>query len=288
MIIVNIIGGLGNQMFQYAFAYTISQKKQSQLKLDICKFDTYDLRKYSLDHYYIDNEIADHEEIGRLKYKKANVLARFFRKQPSEFSDSYYRESSFQFDKDVANKFGDIYIEGYWQSEKYFQDYREDLLQLFTLKESIHSKSKQYQFQIQACQSVSLHIRRGDYVNNVHINSVHGICELNYYRQATSLLVNKVIKPHFFIFSDDITWAKENLEFIKHRTFIELELDIPDHEEMLLMSQCQHNIIANSTFSWWGAWLNQNPDKVVIAPLSWFLDSSIDTSDLIPNSWICL
>lgn len=270
MIIVNIIGGLGNQMFQYAFAYTLSKQNKIKLKLDISDFDTYALRQYSLDRYCITDEIASIEEINQLKYKKKNILAKFCRKHTKQYKQD------------------NIYFEGYWQSEKYFQDYKDDLLKIFILKESIHTKSKQYQQQILASQSVSMHIRRGDYISNAHTNSVHGVCELSYYQQATSLLEEKVIKPHFFIFSDDLTWAKENLSFIKHKTFIELERNTPDHEEMFLMSQCQHNIIANSSFSWWGAWLNQNPQKITIAPQHWFNDSARNTTDLIPKSWLRL
>ncbi len=288
MIVVNIIGGLGNQMFQYAFAYTLSKKNKTQLKLDISGFESYDLRQYLLDLFCINGEIATYEEINQLKYKKESLFAKFFRKltrQPKPFSNAYYKESAFQLDKPLTDRIENVYFEGYWQSEKYFQSYRNDLLKFFTLRNPIHAKSKQYQKKILASRSVSLHIRRGDYVSNAHTNSVHGTCKLSYYQKAISYLEDRVKKPHFFIFSDDLTWAKQNLDFIKYGTFIELEQNIPDHEEMYLMSQCQHNIIANSSFSWWGAWLNQNEDKNVVAPLRWFTDATINTDDLIPEAW---
>jgi hypothetical protein len=111
---------------------------------------------------------------------------------------------------------------------------------------------------------------------------------LSYYHSAIKTITEQVENPHFFIFSDDLDWVKDNLDFIDNKTFIELDENTPDHEEMFLMSQCKHNIIANSSFSWWGAWLNQNMDKIVIAPKKWFNDTTKDTSDLIPNTWVRL
>jgi len=149
-------------------------------------------------------------------------------------------------------------------------------------------RKPQFAQQILAKESISLHIRRGDYVSNVYTNSVHGTCSLDYYQQAVTLLESKLNNPHFFIFSDDLAWAKEHLSFIENVTFVELDVNIPDHDEMFLMSQCLHHIIANSSFSWWGAWLNKNLDKIVIAPKRWFIDETYNTSDLIPDAWIRL
>jgi len=292
MIIVNIIGGLGNQMFQYAFAYALAQKSSEEVKLGIESFMQYKFRKYELELFKISLPVATIEEVNSLKYREENFLMKVLRKLKrgsKHFSDAYVKEAHFHFDKkviDQANK--SAFFEGYWQSERYFKEYRKDLLKEFTLKKSLHKQSKVYQEHIVSCNAISLHIRRGDYISNAHTNSVHGTCSLEYYEGAVKYLKDRVDCPHFFIFSDDLAWAKDNLTFINKKTFIELDDNIPDHEEMLLMSQCKHNIIANSTFSWWGAWLNQNPDKIVIAPKKWFNVQSIDTSDLIPQSWIRL
>ena len=158
-----------------------------------------------------------------------------------------------------------------------------ELLEIFKLKD-IHSQTKEYQQKIIESESVSLHIRRGDYINHPFLNT----CDVEYYKKAVMeiLKINKQV--HFFIFSDDIHWVKNNLDFINHKTLIVLESDIPDNEEMYLMSQCKYNIIANSSFSWWGAWLNQNSDKKVIAPKKWFKSSTLNTNDLIPASWVRL
>jgi len=291
MTVVNIIGGLGNQMFQYAFAYAISRENDTEVKLDISLFDGYDLRNYELELFNINIAEASQEDVSIIKYKKENIFERMLRKakrEKRELSNNYYKEKQFNFDKKVYNTGQDTYFEGYWQSEKYFKAYRNQFLKHFVLKKEIHPESLRYKQNILNTESVGLHIRRGDYVTNVHTNSVHGTCSLEYYRGAILEIEKKNISPHFFIFSDDHAWARENLNFIHKKTFVELEDIIPDHEEMYLMSLCKHNIIANSSFSWWGAWLNDHPDKIVIAPQKWFNDTTINTDDLIPKSWIRL
>jgi len=291
MMLVHIVGGLGNQMFQYAFAYSVSQRTNMPAKIDTGAFESYELRQYELDRYFIDVGVATADEVYRLKYQSDCLLGKFIRKltkQPKPLAKSYYREFFFQFDDRVFNQSTDVFFDGYWQSEKYFLDYREDLLKQFILKESIDSKSKYYEQEINIKESVSLHIRRGDYVDNERTNSVHGVCSLDYYERAVELVSNRLDKPHFFVFSDDLEWAKANMDFIEKVTFVQLGKTVPDHEEMYLMSQCKHHIIANSSFSWWGAWLNKNPAKIVVAPKRWFKDKSINTSDLIPDAWIRL
>ena len=287
--IVKLIGGLGNQMFQYAFAY--AKKNKTQLQLDITGFHSDGLRQYKLDKFCIDASIVSVAEANQLKYENeslsTSLLRRLVRKE-KPFSNSYYKERCFQFDNAALIVSEEAYFDGYWQSEKYFSDYRDELLKQFGLKAPVHSKSKEYQQKIQSTQAVSMHIRRGDYVTNTRTNEVHGLCSLEYYRKAVSFIQEREAQLHFFIFSDDLKWAKENLGFIDNVTFVELETDALDHEEMWLMSQCQHNIIANSSFSWWGAWLNENPNKMVIAPKQWFADTSIDTSDLMPDGWVRL
>lgn len=288
MIIVNITGGLGNQFFQYAFAYSLAKKRQTQLKLDITAFKTYKLRQYKLDRYFITEEIATTEEVKQLKYKQEHALTRLYRKLikiPRPLANTYYKEPHFQLDKNTLSQQGSVYFDGYWQSYKYFQDYRESFLDIFTLKENIHTNSKKYLQQILNNKAVSIHIRRGDYASNKKTNSVHGTCSLTYYQNGISYITQKIKDPHFFVFSDDLHWARDNLIINGPLTFIELNHGNSDCDEMLLMSHCEHNIIANSSFSWWGAWLNQNPNKIVVAPQHWFRDASIKTEDLIPESW---
>lgn len=291
MIMQNIIGGLGNQMFQYAFIYAQSRIRNTSFKLDISSFKTYPLRKYTLNRYNIKNITASFKEIDQLKFKHEGTLERLTRKlqhKPRPLASSYYKESSMEFDPNVFNQNGDIYFDGYWQSERYFHNYRNELLDQFTLKSSIQEKTKKYLEIIFSCSSISLHIRRGDYITNKTTNSIHGACDISYYRKAMSRVMMDIKQPNFFIFSDDLTWAKDNLSINEPATFIELDNEFSDCDEIFLMSQCKHNIIANSSFSWWGAWLNQNPEKTVIAPQHWFRDNTLQTNNMIPVTWIRL
>jgi hypothetical protein len=294
MITINIIGGLGNQMFQYAFGYAISKEKSVKIKLDTSGFDVYDLRSYELNLFNIE-ENSDLKPayiflLNQLNGKNNTLLTKTFRKMLRgllRFTKFYYQEKKeFVFDKDVFSVKVDTYFYGYWQNEKYFKKYRKELLEIFTLK-NLHPRTIEYQQQIVKCEAVSLHIRRGDYVTNTHTNRLHGTCDVRYYKRAAMEVLKNKKQAHFFIFSDDLDWAERKLDFINNKTFIRLESDIPDYEEMNLMSQCKHNIIANSSFSWWGAWLNTNEDKVVVAPKLWFA-KNIDTKDLLPDDWVSL
>lgn len=290
MIIVNIIGGLGNQMFQYAFGYALSKRRDTLFKIDTTMFHNYDLRHFELEKFSINLSFASKQEIEEARYKKIlfpEKLLRTILKKDKPFSKYYYKEKYFYYQEELIEQ-KNKYFEGYWQSEKYFKAYREELLKQFTLKNGLHRTSNGYLEKINATNAVSLHIRRGDYVNNPDTNSVHGTCSLEYYLKAIQIIDEKVNSPYYFIFSDDLNWVKKHFSRINSKIFIELSPDVPDHDEMILMSQCKCNIIANSSFSWWGAWLNQNPDKIIIAPKRWFNDAIIDTKDRIPEEWIQL
>jgi hypothetical protein len=149
------------------------------------------------------------------------------------------------------------------------------------------SKSKQEIInEIMDTNSVSLHVRRGDYLINPRAKQLLVVCDAEYYLKSVEIMSSKVERPHFYIFSDDIKWAKENIIMPFKTTFVGENGPRKSYEDLRLMSLCKHNIIANSSFSWWGAWLNENPNKIVIAPKQWFRSSEKDTKDLIPESWL--
>ncbi len=275
-------------MFQYAFGYSISKQSGQLLKLDISGFGSNSLRTFSLIMYGIKAEFATKDDIQMHKFQNESLIAKLLRKTKRKlppFADTYQSESKNPEDIYISNK--GAYYDGYWQNENYFKDYREELVDLFSIK-GTSSDTEDYLQQISTTESVSLHVRRGDYVTNPHTNRNHGLCDIAYYRDSIEMISREVNKPHLFIFSDDLAWAKENLNFAVPSIFIELGEAAPDHEEIFLMSQCHHNIIANSSFSWWGAWLNQNENKIVAAPRKWFADESKDTSTITPKSWIRL
>lgn len=281
MIISYINGGLGNQMFQYAIGRKLSIIGDVPLKLDISRFDKDKKRRYLLGNYNIDAEIAPKKEIKKYKrvdLKGYNRLESLFSKYNIRlFNKIYYEKNDYEFDQKVLN-FDDIYIKGYWQSYKYFQDIREILIRDLSLKDFIEIENKSILNTILKSNSVSVHIRRGDL-------NYKSLISIDYYYKAMDYVNKKINNPYFFIFSDDIEWAKQNLIFNYNKFFVNINNDHKTpYFDLELMRNCKHNIIANSTFSWWGAWLNENMGKIVVVPKKWIKD--IKTDDLIPEAWI--
>lgn len=267
MIIVKIIGGLGNQMFQYAYAKTLQQKGY-QVKIDITNLKNHKPpRSFQLNQFKIDLENSK---------PLSNFLTRLgFRRS--------LREKSLLFDKKFLEVPQREYIQGYFQTEKYFTNNRALLLKQFVVKKELSNSTinylKEITIQKNAC---SLHIRKSDCSTEEQANGARETYDLTYYNEAIKLILDKFSESHFFIFSDDISWAKKNLK-LSNSTHIEHTV-IP-HEDLHLMSLCKHNITANSSFSWWGAWLNQHQNKTVIAPKKWFTNKE---NELACAHWIQL
>jgi hypothetical protein len=286
MIIVNLKGGLGNQMFQYALGRHLAEKNKVELKLDTTSLSKAKelgniYRPFDLDAFNIKNEQATPLEIQALRYPYG-----FISKFKSIFERKILRKTFVTFDEKVLELKDGVYLDGYWQSPKYFEAIRDTLLTEFTLKTHLSPSGQALQDKILSSTSVSLHVRRGDYVANKRVLKENGICSVEYYKQAIGVMATKVADPTFFVFSDDIQWVKTNLPLPTNAVFVSDET-ISAPEELFLMSACKHNIIANSSFSWWGAWLNQNEDKTVIAPTPWF-DTITYDANLIPDTWIQL
>ncbi len=282
MIEVRLMGGLGNQMFEYAVGRSLAKKRQTGLKLI---FDNptaaYTSRKYQLWCFKLSHYVTV-EIPGRLSRFLSKVSRRIFGP-----GSNIVRERSFAYDPAILKSRNGSLLDGYFQSEKYFKDIEDIIRSDFTFKESLTAKNKLMADSMRRSNSVSLHIRRGDYVQDKKTNEFHGTAGLDYYAKGIAYIEKRVELPQYFIFSDDINWAKENLK-LKGGTFIDWNVGPTDFLDMYLMSLCKHNIIANSSFSWWGAWLNRNPQKIVIAPKRWFLNKSMDTKDLIPHNWVKL
>jgi len=286
MIISKITGGMGNQMFQYACAKTISIENNVELKLDIDFYKQQNLRKYELSSFQIREEMASKREIVNLSgnenlWNKIKKKVGFFVHKP----DSYYIEKkSALYDKNIKKSGKELYLDGYWQNSRYFDNNRECILHSFSLKEA-HSNDicfKNNLHQILESESVALHVRRGDYLLNRN-QKHHGGCDLDYYKQAILYIKDSVKNDcMFFIFSDDIFWCQENFDFLDNKIFITGAVNPACDLE--LMKNCKHNIISNSTFSWWGAWLNDFDDKIVIAPKVWWASRPGETIAL--DDWI--
>lgn len=290
MIITLLSGGLGNQMFQFAAGEALAAKLGQQHKLDTSFYSIYDTnRVYELDRVFAKQfELATNADLEKvLGWKKSIYFHPFWRRVYRKFpvSKDWVVEPGFTYWSNFWEQGKNCLIEGIWQSVKYFDNYAgivRDALQ-FKMEEFTDLSLIE---KITKSNSVSIHIRRGDYVANNKTFGYHGICEDEYYVKAIEHFRSRFADIKLFIFSDDLEEAKKILkpyQSICH--FVDGNSGDKSHFDMMLMSRCKHNIIANSTFSWWGAWLNQNPEKAVIAPKNWF-SADISDKDLIPSSWI--
>lgn len=279
MIISKITGGLGNQLFQYAVGKSAALFHNVTLKLDITAYENYKLHNgYRLDQFAIDAQIANTQEIEKLKGKN-HLLAKVLCKAGILKKKSYYAEKERTIYDEKVFSLEECYLDGYWQNEQYFLGIRELLLHELTPKLPLGQQAQAYLKQIKNTQSVSLHVRRGDYLNHPEI----GVLDLTYYQKAHDYMLSKIGNPIFYIFSNDQPWCKQNLKFIKNAVYIkDTQTEIDD---LMLMSQCQHNIVANSSFSWWGAWFNNYSEKIVLAPKKWVVENPKGYK-WSPNDWV--
>lgn len=283
-IISTICGGLGNQMFQYAAGKALSLRHQVPLYLDITWFsqkqDPAAVRTYQLGVFK--NITATQLQAG-ISLPCQSFIKRIGKYLP--FSHTIH-EPHFSYWPRFFTITPPAKLDGYWQCEKYFKNFQKEILHDFTFP-ALPQKTEQLSLQIaETSNSVSVHIRRGDYVENPQVQAFHGNLQQDYYGKALQLIKDACGKTKLFIFSDNPQWVKENFNCYGHDAVI-VDLAFPDapYHDMHLMSLCKHHIIANSSFSWWGAWLGQN-GGLTIAPRRWFADTSVDTSDIVPEKWI--
>lgn len=295
MIIVKLQGGLGNQMFQYALAKSIEDYTGRKVELDISfkQVSTETPRKYALGAFMaVDSILAVNLKHLPVIFRNppGDILKRGFKilRNKGWFKSNWecIAEKNFEFSIFKNNEDKNYYLDGFWQSEKYFRNIRAQLLSDFSLK-SVTSQFKEKTWEMDAFESVCIHVRHGDYLSDKTTNAFHGVCSPEYHLKAINFLKNRIKTPRFYVFTDDIPWANEffserglSFELISGQRF-------SDQEELLLMSKCRHQIIANSSFSWWGAWLNNYEEKIVIAPKIWFKSAEVD-KELIPKNWIIL
>lgn len=280
MIIVKLMGGHSNQMFQYATARQLALQSKTSLKLDLSWFDSISendtTRVYELDAYTIEEHIYTPTFLSRILHKLGYI--------------TYYHEPSFSYSSAIKELGPNVHLEGYFQSWKYFDEIRDTIVSDFSYRQQPNDANAKLLKTIQNDpRAVSLHIRRGDYVTNSNANSFHGLKDIKYYKAALKEIKKHIKSPNLYVISNDPEWCRKNLDLGVPTIIVDNNTgEKSGAEDMRLMRACKHNILANSSFSWWGAWLNENPDKIVVAPKQWFNDESIDTSDLIPESWIRL
>jgi hypothetical protein len=290
MVVVQLAGGLGNQMFQYAAGRALAQQWQTTLKLDLSYFDGQDLRAYSLGGFKLQPQFATHTEVAWLTGKHLRRLARWRYRlaqalrppgQRAVVTEQHY----LHYQPELFGSARDVYLAGYWQNARYFETQGEHLRDEFRPAGKLWPDHQALNEAIAAGCAVGVHVRRGDYVSDVSTNQVHGVCSPDYYGACARALLAQLPEAHFFVFSDDIGWAHKYLALGGPMTFAAQPPAERDFEQLVLLSRCRHLILANSTFSWWGAWLGEHDGQIVYAPKRWFSTDQYDTSDFIPAHW---
>lgn len=293
MIIIKLKGGLGNQMFQYAFAKIIARKNNTQLLIDNSFFNHGEKkigatpRNFELDIFNISFKKATKQDLSY--FYKLSFINKLKKKLGLNYPKTYNEKSS-KYNKLIELIKEPVYLSGYFQSFKYFLGHENFVRDIFSFPTSnLNDENIILLETIKNSESVSIHIRRGDYVSDVHTQKFHGNCSLNYYFAAIKLIKSQVDISQLIFFSDDMDWVREQfIDLPQSKLFVTDNAGDNSWKDMFLMSSCKHNIIANSSFSWWGAWLNKNPNKIVVAPKNWFTNpiQNKETCDLIPAKWI--
>jgi len=295
MVVVALRGGLGNQMFQYAAGLAAARAAGVPLKLDTVYLNdrfprpSFSPRTYDLDIFYVESQMT------RLSRASSSFpvpgfwlgldLALVHAKNALGIGKVLKEKRGFVFDPEVTSGTKELFLWGFWQTPKYFSGIEDELREAFRFVHPLDGDAARIAEDIKNTNSVSLHVRRADYVLPKYRNT-YGETNLSYYDKAVQSMAQKVADPKFYIFSDDIAWCKENIKLSFPVEYIERSSEGPKASHHLqLMSLCKHNIIANSTYSWWGAWLNQNPGKHVIAPAVWHVGEQAGDDDIIPAGW---
>lgn len=291
MIIILLNGGLGNQLFQYAAAKSLSLHHHVPLKIDISSYLREDLPELEVPRdFELYNFTGITEGTCVLSKKENEEILRFLKKKSlakllPNYRRKIYSEPFYHYDPRFFESRNNVILRGQWQSEKYFASYKGFFRNALQLKPELIQNCTAKAQEIEAVPSVSVHVRRGDYLRKQIIFEWHGVMSKEYYRNAFKILDEKIgpFKPYYF--TDDPDWVRHHLLPLKEGEVVS-EFTKSHFEDFYLISKCKHNIIANSSFSWWGAWLNNNPDKVVIGPEKWFDKGPQDTFDVLPGGWI--
>ncbi len=285
MVIVQLKGGLGNQLFQYAAALSLAVHHNTTVKVDVGHLGADEaiktFRNYELQYLLEPPEIATVEE---LKKVAGSPLVQKLQKLLPSYKRKVFNEKHFKFDRHFFAAQPNVYLKGYRQSELYFSSIEDQIRHQFRLQPLLTQKVADWAKQLSQSNSVSVHVRRGDYTLAA-VNNFHGFPGAAYYLKAIAAVTQRVSNPKFYVFSDDPAWVKANLQLPNDAVFMSANVTETAYHDFYLMQNCRNNIIANSSFSWWAAWLNPYPAKTIVAPQQWF-NNNLDTKDIIPPGWL--
>jgi hypothetical protein len=293
MVVTRLMGGLGNQMFQYAAGHALASRLGVPLLLDRTFLDSrppgmdWTPRELALDVFHAPLRFASESTVRGMRRPIDQRLHRqIHRIVPFLYTDVLLQRDTGS-DPAFFELKAPVYLEGFWQNEHYFAEVADKLREdIFVPTGCLTGKNVTLLDTIRGCVSASVHVRRGDYISNKIAHLHHGSCSVDYYTRAARELAGDHGVEHFFVFSDDPEWAAANIPLPRPSTIVSHNVGRDAHWDLFLMKHCRHHIIANSSFSWWGAWLNAHPDKVVVAPSMWFAGSGTSSNDFIPSTWI--
>lgn len=276
-------------MFQYAVGRALSLEHGVSMCLDAEDFSQHIIHQgFELERVFsMPLAFASPEDLHRtLGWQSSRFALRLLARPEARFlrSNSLIIEPHFQYFDGIKRVPSSCYLRGYWQSERYFAAVADVIRADFAFRLPLSGENRRLAETMRTVNAVSLHVRRGDYLSNPHTLSVHGVCSLEYYVRAIRHIVERVPDPVFFVFSDDLDWVKDVLQLEYPCHFVEHNRGSESYNDMRLMSLCSHHILANSSFSWWGAWLNSSDTKIVLAPAQWFA-RPVDVADLLPEGW---
>lgn len=283
MIITEINGGLGNQLFQYAAGLAVATRHQTELKICIQFKEGDTTRKIGLSHFNIELKNATAKDINNLY--PSSILERIIQRLSPTPIKKYFKEKDFAYHVNFEKLGPNVYLKGYWQSELYFSSIKEKIRTAFTLAPIEYEGAEKLIEEINNSESVAIHVRKGDYLIPPYANYYANL-DNNYYNTAIDLLRKRNANLKLFVFTDDINWVKSNLQLDQPFTIASGNFTQSMYEDFKAMQSCKYHIIANSSFSWWTAWLSERTDKLVIAPRNWFNHGPKDTQDLLPKSWL--
>ena len=287
MIIVRIWEGLGNQLFQYAYARALQLRTGEMVCLDASRIYKEKLedrgveRRYALNQFNTKLPLISNISNKYFFLSQSNFMQKtiYWMAEHHMWFTGFYKEEDTLYKENLKSIYGNLYLMGWFQNEKYFLEYRNILLKELTPTKKIKI-SQLLKSILKNEMTISVHVRRGDFKKN------NNVLPVSYYKKAKEFVETKVSNPCYIIFSDDTEWVKKNLDFGLNVVYM-CEEGLRDYEELLVMSCCKHNIIANSTFSWWGAWLNKNEDKIVVGPMQWFNQKQdVQKYNIMPDKWI--
>lgn len=291
---VSLYGGLGNQLFQYATGLAVAMHADRSLILDLSWFKNVPnipnttIRKYALAPFKIDAKLQESGLSSPINLSERSILHKIFRRLRIKANGQVFTEKSFRFDPEIFNLTAPIWLNGYWQSYRYFDSISDEIRNTLQPCDTLNPGSLAMLSKINTTDAICVHVRRGDYVTNKQAAETHGLCDLYYYRRGIQITAHDLLYPHCFVFSDDPEWVRENFEVGIPKTVVDVNGPDEAHQDLWLMAKCKRFVIANSSLSWWGAYLGEDPQKVVVAPKKWFVKKKHDTVDLIPKHWQCI